>query len=190
MLGVSANGARIVAGNIGDGTTALLSPFSNEKTRTIRVAAQPEGVAITPDGSRAWAGSNKDSVVLVVDLARGEPIDTLRGFGLPYRIAITPDGARAIVTDPVNATVRIFDARTRKELFTIAVPRDSIVATAEVPGSPSPEGVTTSRDSRWAFVTLQGRNRYITVDLARGAIAGYGVTGTWSDGIAYSPRGR
>lgn len=190
MLGVSADGAHIVAGNIGDGTIALLSPFSNEKTRTIRVAAQPEGVAITPDGSRAWAGSNKDSVVLVVDLARGEPIDTLRGFGLPYRIAITPDGARAIITDPVNATVRIFDARTRKELFTIAVPRDSIVATAEVPGSPSPEGVTTSRDSRWAFVTLQGRNRYITVDLARGAIAGYGVTGTWSDGIAYSPRGR
>jgi hypothetical protein len=84
----------------------------------------------------------------------------------------------------------VFDARTFRELHTITIPRDSLVPTAEVPGSPSPEGVTTSRDSRWAFVTLQGRNRFITIDLERGAIIGYGVTGTWSDGIAYSPRGR
>ncbi|HTE46574.1 MAG TPA: hypothetical protein VK636_15080, partial [Gemmatimonadaceae bacterium] len=64
--------------------------------------------------------------------------------------------------------------------------RDSVVATAEVPGSPSPEGIAMSADSRWAFVTLQGRNRVITVDLDRGAIVGWAPTGTWSDGIAYS----
>ena len=55
-----------------------------------------------------------------------------------------------------------------------------------VAGSPSPEGVVISPDSRWAFVTLQGRNRMITIDLSRGVIVGWAPTGVWSDGIAYS----
>jgi DNA-binding beta-propeller fold protein YncE len=91
-----------------------------------------------------------------------------------------------VITDPMRATIRVFDVDTRHERFAIDVPRDSLVATAEVPASPSPEGVVISRDSRWAFVTLQGRNRVATIDLDRGAIVGYSPTGTWSDGVAYS----
>jgi DNA-binding beta-propeller fold protein YncE len=86
----------------------------------------------------------------------------------------------------MKATIRAFDTNTRRERFAIDVPRDSLVATAEVPGSPSPEGVVISHDSKWAFVTLQGRNRVVTIDLERGKIIGYAPTGTWSDGIAYS----
>jgi DNA-binding beta-propeller fold protein YncE len=152
----------------------------------IPVARQPEGIAITPDGNFAWVGSNRDSVVLVVDVHSGVATDTLRGFGLPYRLAVSPDGRRAVITDPMRATIRVFDVDTRHERFAIDVPRDSLVATAEVPASPSPEGVVISRDSRWAFVTLQGRNRVATIDLDRGAIVGYSPTGTWSDGVAYS----
>ena len=190
MIGLSADGTKMVGGNIADGTLAIFAPFSSDSARTIKVPAQPEGVAISPDGMHAWVGSNRDSVVTVVDLGTGTVLATLRDFGLPYRTAITPDGSRAVITDPINANVRVFDAHTFRELHAIAIPRDSLVPTAEVPGSPSPEGVTTSRDSRWAFVTLQGRNRFIAINLEHGAILGYGVTGTWSDGIAYSPRGR
>jgi DNA-binding beta-propeller fold protein YncE len=88
-------------------------------------------------------------------------------------MAISPNGRIAVVTDPVKANVRVFDAATRRQTHLIDVPRDSLVATAEVPGSPSPEGVIISPDSRWAFVTLQGRNRVITIDLERGTIVGW-----------------
>lgn len=186
MLGLSAKGDRIVTGNIADNTISVLSPTSNAEPKVIPVARQPEGITITPDGNFAWVGSNRDSVVLVVDTRTGVAADTLRGFGLPYRLALSPDGRRAVITDPMKATIRIFDADSRHERFVIDVPRDSLVATAEVPGSPSPEGVVISRDSRWAFVTLQGRNRVATIDLDRGTIVGYAPTGTWSDGIAYS----
>lgn len=190
MVAMSADGRTIVAGNIADATLAIISPLGTDTTVNVKVARQPEGVAITPDGARAWVGSNQDHVVLVVDLHRAAVVDTVRGFGLPYRMAVSPDGRSAVVTDPVNATVRIFDEPTRRERFSIAIPRDSLVATPEVPGSPSPEGLAISRDSRWAYVTLQGRNRVAAIDLARGVIVGYGVTGNWSDGIAYSPVGR
>ena len=187
MLGLSARGDRIVMGNIADGTITVLDPLGSDSGRVIRVAAQPEGVAMSPDGAFAWAGSNRDSVVLVVDLRTGVVADTLRGFGLPYRMAVSPDGRTAVVTDPVQARVRVFDAVTRRQRFDIAVPADSLVATAEVAGSPSPEGVTISRDSHWAFVTLQGRNRLATIDLERGSIIASAPIGNWSDGVGFSP---
>ncbi len=187
MVALSSKGDVAVTANIADNTVSVLSLGAAGEPRVLSVARQPEGIALTPDGRTVWAGSNQDSLVLVIDLAGATRTDTIRGFGLPYRIALSNDARVAVVTDPVAGNVRIFDAATRKERFNIAVPRDSIVATAEVPGSPSPEGVTISRDNRFAFVTLQGRNRVITIDLGRGAILRYAPTGTWSDGIGYSP---
>ena len=187
MLSLSADGRTMVTANIAAGTISVIHPLGADSAATIGVTTAPEGIAITPDGNSAWVGSDRDSVVVVVDLRRAQPVDTLRGFGLPYRLAITPDGRRAVITDPVKAQVRIFDVATRRERASLDVPVDSIVATAEVPGSPSPEGVAVSRDGRWAFVTLQGRNRVITVDLDSARIVGWAPTGTWSDGIGYSP---
>ncbi|MDQ6830936.1 MAG: hypothetical protein M3081_18890 [Gemmatimonadota bacterium] len=187
MLALSAKGDRMVTANIADGTITVLSPLTSQPGTLIHVAAQPEGITITPDGNMAWVGSDKDSVVTIVDLRAGHVVDTLRGFGLPYRLAISPDGRLAAITDPVKAEVRIFDAATHKQRFAVAIPRDSIVGAAEVPGSPSPEGIAISSNSRWAFVTLQGRNRLATIDLARGVIVGLAPIGNWSDGVGYSP---
>ena len=186
MLAMSSSGDELFTTNIADHSISRLD-VRNRATRTIIPLAKfPEGIAIAPDGKRVWVGSNGDSVVVVLDTDAGRAIDTLRGFGMPYRLALSRDGRSAIVTDPVRGEVRVFDAKTRRQRFLITVPRDSIVATAEVPGSPSPEGVTTSPDGRWAFVTLQGRNLVAMIDVERGVIAAYAPTGSWSDGIAYS----
>ncbi len=186
MLGLSARGDRIVMGNIADGTITVLDPLARER-RVIRAGGAARRRRDPPDGAFAWAGSNRDSVVVIVDLRSRAAVDTLRGFGLPYRMAVSPDGRTAVVTDPVKARVRVFDAPTRRQRFDIAVPADSLVSTAEVAGSPSPEGVTISRDSRWAFVTLQGRNRLATIDLTRGTIGALAPIGNWSDGVGFSP---
>ena len=187
MVALSQRGDRMVMSNIADGTITSLDPVHPGQARLIHVAAQPEGIAITPDGNHAFVGSDRDSLVVVVDLRASTVVDTLRGFGLPYRLAISPDGRRVVITDPSKANVRIFDAATRREQRSIDIPRDSLVSTAEVPGSPSPEGVAISRDGRWAFVTLQGRNRLATIDLDRGILVSIAPIGTWSDGVGYSP---
>lgn len=187
MVALSADGKRAFTANIADGTISSIDVTGKDSTRVIRVGRQPEGIAVTPDGRFVWVGSNQDSTVTVVDTRTGTAVDTMRGFGMPYRIAISPDSRLAVISDPVKADVRVVNASDRKTKFTITVPKDSLVPTAEVPGSPSPEGVAISRDSRWAFVALQGRNRVITIDLERGVITAYAPTGTWSDGIGFSP---
>jgi YVTN family beta-propeller protein len=186
MIGLSTRGERMVTANIASGTISVIDPRDRSATRTITVAAQPEGIAIAPNGETAWVGSNRDHVVLVVDLRTNQPVDTLRGFGLAYRMAVSPDGRTAVITDPVDAKIHVVDAATRDERFVIDVARDSVLPTAEVAGSPSPEGVTISPDSRWAFVTLQGRNRVATIDLEHGAIVAMAPIGTWSDGVGFS----
>jgi YVTN family beta-propeller protein len=190
MVAVPARGDRAFTANIPDNTVSVIDLAGRDSTRLIAVGRTPEGIAVTPDGRTVWVGSNRDSTVMVVDVARGVAVDTLRGFGMPYRIGISPDARIAVVSDPVKGEIRGLSVADRKERFRITVPSDSLVATAEVPGSPSPEGVAISRDSRWAFVTLQGRNRVVTIDLARGAIVAWAPTGTWSDGVAFSPVAR
>lgn len=186
MLALSATADRLFTANIPDGTLSVIDPRDTTLVRVIPVAGATEAIAATPSGDRVWMGSNRDSIVVVVDPTGTAPPDTLRGFGMPYRIAISDDGATAVITDPVRAEVRVFDARTRVERWRVAIPRDSLVVTAEVPGSPSPEGVALSRDGAWAFVTLQGRNRVAWLDLRRGTLERTAPTGTWSDGIAYA----
>ena len=187
MVALTARGDRAFTANIPDHSVSVIDLAGRDSTRLIPVGRLPEGIAVTPDGRQLWVGSNRDSTVMVVDVQRGVAVDTLRGFGMPYRIAISPDARLAVISDPVKAEVRVVTVADRKARFTVSIPADSLVATAEVPGSPSPEGVAISRDSRWAFVTLQGRNRVITIDLQRGTIVGWAPTGTWSDGVGYSP---
>ena len=187
MIAVTGAGDRAFTANIADATISAIDLRGRDSTRVIAVARMPEAIAVTPDGRSVWVGSNRDSTVLVLDARTGVATDTLRGFGMPYRIAISPDGRLAVISDPVRAEVRVVGVADRRQRFVIAVPADSLVPTAEVPGSPSPEGVAISRDGRWAFVTLQGRDRVITIDLAGGRITGWARTGTWSDGIGWSP---
>ena len=190
LMALAPNDRVLVTTNIADGSITALDPRARTSGPVIPVARQVEGITITPDGKQVWVGSNGDSIVVVVDVERGQPIDTLRGFGMPYRLGATPDGRRVVVSDPVRGEIRIFDAVRRRVEHVITVPRDGLVETAEVPGSPSPEGVAVSRDGKFAYVTLQGRNQVAAVDLASGRITGVAPVGTWPDGIAYSPRGR
>jgi DNA-binding beta-propeller fold protein YncE len=187
LLALAPTGDRVFTTNIMDGSISEIDPRKRTTVRVIPVAKLVEGIAVSPDGKTVWVGSNGDSVAVVVDAQAGRAVDTLRGFIMPYRLAVTPNGRVVIISDPFKAQIRIVDAVSRRQRFLIDVPKDSVLATAEVPGSPSPEGVTTSRDGRWGFVTLQGRNRVVAVDLDRGVIARQFPTGTWSDGVAYSP---
>jgi len=187
MLAVPERGAPIFNTNIADGTISRSTGVAGDSATVFPAARVDEGIAVSPDGERVWVGSNRDSIVVVISGTTGLPLDTLRGFGLPYRMVVTPDGARAMVSDPARSEIRIFDARTFRLLHVMLVPAEGLVPTAEVPGSASPEGVAVSRDSRWGFVTLQGANRVVTVDLEQGLLVASEPTGTWSDGIAFSP---
>ena len=122
---------------------------------------QPEGIAIAPDGEAGVGGER----LARRRGARGRYACVAWQWircrvRHPVRVSrFRPDGRRAVITDPMKATIRCFDVATRRERFQDRRATRQLVATAEVAGSPSPEGVIISPESLgWAFVTLQGRN--------------------------------
>jgi YVTN family beta-propeller protein len=186
MVALTADGRRAFTSNVGDGTISELDIANRAFVRTISVAPAVEGIAVSPKGDQVWVASNKAKTVSVVTPASASVADTVGNFGLPYRMAITPDSRTAIITDPASGSVRFVNTATRAELGRVPFPPDSLVATAEVPGSSCPEGIVLTPDGRTAFITLQGRNRVVAIDVASRTVLATMPTGVWSDGVAYS----
>jgi DNA-binding beta-propeller fold protein YncE len=189
MLAMTADARRIYTSNVADGTVSELDVPGRKFVREFTVAPAVEGIAVTPGGDQVWVGSNQAKTVTVVDPGAGSNVATIAGFGMPYRLAVTPDSRTVVITDPPNAVVRIIDRATRKDRAIVKIPAEGVAATAEFPGSPSPDGVILSRDGRTAFVALQGSSRVAMIDIATATVVGYMPTGAGPDGIAYSPFG-
>lgn len=190
MLAMTADASRIFTSNVADGTVSELDVPKRAFVREFRVAPAVEGITVTPGGEQVWVGSNQQKTVTVIDTRTGSTAATLSGFGMPYRLAVTPDARTVVITDPPNAVVRIVDATTRRDRATVRIDSAGVTASAEFPGSPSPEGVVLSRDGRTAFVALQGNSRLAMIDIASGSVFASVPTGAGPDGIGYSPFGR
>lgn len=185
MLAVTADGGRGFTSNVSAGTISMID-MERGTAETLAVAPAVEGIGVRPSGDQVWVGSNANRTVSVVDVGTRAVVDSLVAFGMPYRIAFTPDGSIAIITDPVESQIRFIEAATRHELGRLTLTSDSVVSTAEVPGSVAPEGIAVSPDGRWAFVTLQGLNQVAFIDLRTRSIVHKAPTGVWPDGVGFA----
>ena len=187
MLALTGDGRRVYVSNIVDGTITEIDLELGKPLRQVPIADFVEGITVNPDGALVWIGSNKDKTVSVFDPESGTIVATLDGFGFPYRMAVTPDSRTVVLSDPASGEIRIVDVATRQERHRIVVPKDGVLPSAEIPGSPAPEGIALSRDNRMAYVSLQGMNQAAAIDLGTGSIVALFDTGGWPDGIGYSP---
>jgi DNA-binding beta-propeller fold protein YncE len=126
----------------------------------------------------------------VLDAREGKSIATLEGFGTPYRIGITHSGRLAVVNDPASNRIWVYEVSSRDRVAEIDLGRERGLS-AGAGGAPGqtgagPEGVTFDPIADFAYVTLNGTNQVVAVDLAQMRIAGFGSVGAGPDGIGYS----
>ena len=101
-----------------------------------------DSVVFSPDGRLLAGGgysqaANKDTI-RVFDIAQQKRIRTIKGSGdRAERIAFLPDGQRLMADGPDNS-IRILDATTGRQLFSIKVPQDG--AGGGRPVALSPDG--------------------------------------------------
>lgn len=186
MVSLTADGTHAYTTNI----AAMSVSAIDVKTRTVSapyaIGARVEGIAVTPDGREVWVGGNDSHLVYVLDAATGRITHQLEGFGMAYRIGMTPDGRTAVISDPGSETIHIADVATHTVRKVIDVPAQS-PSDGSAPRPASPQGVTMSRDGRFAYVTLKAVAKVAVVDLARGEIVKQLPVGEGSDGVGYSP---
>lgn len=183
MVTLSRDGARAYTTNI----SAMSVSALDVNARTVRdpfvIGARVEGLAVTPDGREVWAGGNESHLVYVLDGTSGAILARIEGFGMPYRIGMTPDAKTAVVSDPGSENIHLVDVATRTIRTTLDVPA---LLPAEG-ASPSPQGVSMSRDGAYAYVTLKAVAKVAVVDIANGRIVKTLPVGAGSDGVGYSP---
>ncbi len=191
MVAVRRDGKRAWTANIGDGNVTEFDLDARTTVRTLPAAANDEGIATTPGGILLWVGSNTEKSVTIIDTQRGEKTATLTGFGMPYRIGISRTGGIAVVCDPASNMIWLFQVGSNKELakINLAKEKDITLVSGAQAGQPGagPEGVTFDPIADIAYVTLNGSNQVLAVDLQTRKVLAVGAVGAGPDGIAFSP---
>jgi DNA-binding beta-propeller fold protein YncE len=164
----------------------------------------PFGVAVTPDGRYGFvaiAGGSMIDVLQMAKTASGRPVfvRSIPVTGEPLGETITPDGKYLLAADG-NGAVVISVARAESGAS------GAVLGTLAAPGGGNGPGalsgsaieVATSRDGRYAFVTLEYDQRAVVFNLAAALSRGFGSAdyvgaiplGQAAVGLAVSPDGR
>jgi DNA-binding beta-propeller fold protein YncE len=173
----------------------------------LSTGGSPFGVAVTPDGRFGFAavlgGGTGGSVIDVLRMAKtasGRPVlvRSIPVAGQPLGETITPDGRYLLAADGNGAVVisvaRAESGAASAVLGTLAAPS----GTGQGAQSASAIEVATSRDGRYAFVTLEYDQRAAVFNLADAVSREFGNAdyvggiplGQAAVGLAVSPDGR
>jgi YVTN family beta-propeller protein len=191
MVAVRRDGKRAWTANIGDGNVTEYDLAARRTVRQLTAAPNDEGIATTPGGILLWVGSNSEKTITIIDTEKGQTIGTIGGFGAPYRVGISRTGRVAVVNDPTNNKIFIYEVGTNRQLAALDLGKVEGVtpvagATAGEKGA-GPEGVTFDPIADIAYITLNGSNQIVAVDLTTYKVVGVGSVGSSPDGIAFSP---
>jgi DNA-binding beta-propeller fold protein YncE len=121
-----------------EGPVALAEALSGMSSVCSPTWAQPSA-----DGSRVYVACNRSGEIVEVDVASWTLRRRWKTPPAPYNLAATPDGKLLVATQKGPGTVTIW--------------RLADTLMAQIPGTRKiASGVAVSRDSRYAFVTLEG----------------------------------
>ena len=210
--GISASGevvpglpARALASPACSTAVARSPELGSVRTAMLGTGGNPFGVAVTPDGRYGFAAVPGESVIDVLKMAKtasGRPamVRSIPVAGHPLGETITPDGAYLLAADG-NGAVVISVARAESGAASAVLGRLAAPGgTGNGQGALSASAieVATSRDGRYAFVTLEYEQRAAVFNLAGAVSRGFGSAdyvgsiplGQAAVGLAVSPDGR
>ena len=180
------------------GAPAISGPRrSGPGTATLALPGAPDGIASTPDGTTSFVAlqSGAPRVAIVADgVAAPRLLRTLALPGTPSGMRVTPDGRHVLAA--VGDGAVILDVAAARAGAAHAIAGELTAPRSVAGGGPGAAEIAVSRDSRYAFVTLEGAGRVAVFDL-RAALAHRGAgylgavsVGPGALGIAASPDGR
>jgi len=107
---------------------------------------KPTWVIPHPNLPRLYVAGNGSDELLEINARTWTITHRLPTGKGPYNVEITPDGEQVVVTYKSDGSTGIWDVRTRKELARVENSR------------PVSHGVAISPDSKYAFISVEGKN--------------------------------
>lgn len=169
--------------------SGMVTPVIDGKAmEPVKSGAGCEGIAVRPGGRELWLTNRADGTVVVFPLTEDgldttpENVKRMACPGFPIRVVFTPDGSTALVTCAEAGEVEVFAAEEKTSLGRVKMP---LPDGAAEDASTDPIGVTTSRDGKFAYVSLSAADHIAELDIAALKVLRLIPTGKTPDGIAW-----
>jgi DNA-binding beta-propeller fold protein YncE len=165
-----ANGLAFVLNSAG-ASISVVDMKTEEEVRRIPVLREPHHLALSPNGHDLLVGDTGGNEMLFLDPTTGD-IKRRMPMADPYQIGFSPNGRWFTVTGLARNQVDVYDAAT----MTLA---------KRFPLSSMPSHLAYSPDSSMVYVTLQGTDRLVAIDLARQVVVWNSVVGKTPAGVMW-----
>lgn len=165
------SGMRAAGGGMAGMDHAAMDHGATEPT------CSPTWAQPSPDGREVFVACNKSDEILVVDRERWAVDRRFPAGRAPYNLGVTPDGRVLVASLKGAGQVQFFDAATGRSLA--VVPSTTTVT----------HGVAVSPDSRYAFVSVEGKGaepgKVDVYDLEAFRLVGSAEVGQQAGGIIF-----
>jgi YVTN family beta-propeller protein len=172
---LTASASTAVVLNSDDDTLSVVSSDGYHEVSRVHIGRGPHHLIVSPDGRTlivAMSGSNE---LVLIDRTTGTETKRIEASD-PYQIGFSPDGKWFVAASIRLDRIDIYDAST----FELA---------HRLPAATMPSHIAFARDSSTVFVTLQGTNGLIAIDLGSGKVDWTVPVGPTPAGIVTRPGG-
>jgi YVTN family beta-propeller protein len=168
----------VVVLNSRDASITVLDQKSGRELRTQDVGKEPHHLYPTPDGKSLIVGNAQSDDLIFLNPVTGEFQRRVKGIPDPYHLGFSPDNKWFVVNSLRLDRVDIY--RMEGEQFKLV---------KRVPTGRMPSHMVFSGDSKYVFVTLQGGDDLLAIDLESQKIAWKVPIGDTPAGLWISPEG-
>jgi DNA-binding beta-propeller fold protein YncE len=154
--------------NSGGASISLIDMSSQKEVRRVPVLREPHHVALSPDGRSLLVGDTVGNEMLFLDPATAA-LQKRMPIADPYQLAFSPNGKFLVVNGLARNQVDVYDAASMQLL-------------KRFPIASMPSHLDYAPDSSRVFVSMQGTDSLVAIDLNRLAIL-------WKEKVGKTPAG-
>src|ERR1700733_12613577 len=147
----------------GGESISLVHMSAEKELRRIPVLREPHHLALSPDGQSLLVGDTVANEVLFLDPATGA-LQKRMPVADPYQLGFSPNGRFLVVNGLARNQIDVYDAASMQLL-------------KRFPAASMPSHLDYAPDSSRVFVSLQGTDSMMAIDLGRLAILWTGKVG-------------
>ena len=156
------------------GKVAVINTATNTVIGTVKVGANPAGIALNADGTRAYVTNSSGNSVSVIDTANSKVLATVTVGAKPDGVVVGADGSRVYVANTNADSVSVINTATNKVIATVKV-------------GDQPRGLAIGPDGAVVAVAGYGDNSVWSINTATNTVRGSVGVGPRPTSVAIGP---
>lgn len=182
LLSTGAQAQHAVVLNSRDATVSVIDIAAGKVIATEPTGKEPHHLFPSVDGKKLWVANAQSDDLIQINPQTGQTVQRIKGIPDPYQLGFSDDGKWFIAVALRLDRVDLYRHETNGT-------SDSFKLVKRIPTGKMPSHTVFSADNKKAYVTLQGDNELIAIDLASQTIVWKTPLGKTPAGLWLTPQG-